>query len=158
MRPARGEALDALLDSIEIPKGWTGLTDPNTGKPLNLTQDELDLLRRIQQDEIPEEGFDPYPDTVEYFTSIEETMPLSAAPEPKRRFVPSKHEAKRVMKLVRAIREGRIQPYKPPEEREREEEEKDEIHYDIWQDEQPREPHVMHIPAPKLAYPGYDLR
>ena len=34
MRPAKGEALDALLDSIEIPKGWTGLTDPKTGKPL----------------------------------------------------------------------------------------------------------------------------
>src|SRR5690606_36037209 len=28
MRPATGEALDALLDSIELPKGWTGLTDP----------------------------------------------------------------------------------------------------------------------------------
>ncbi len=47
---------------------------------------------------------------MEYFTSIEEKMPLSAAPEPKRRFVPSKHEAKRVMQLVRAIREGKIQP------------------------------------------------
>ncbi len=96
-------------------------------------------------------------DTIEYFTSIEETMPLSAAPEPKRRFIPSKHEAKRVMKLVRAIREGRILPYKPPEEREKEEEAKEEAHYDLWKDEQPREPHVMHIPAPKLAPPTYDM-
>ncbi|KAG9759782.1 hypothetical protein KCU95_g19868, partial [Aureobasidium melanogenum] len=31
MRPAKGEALDALLDSIELPEGWTGLTDPQTG-------------------------------------------------------------------------------------------------------------------------------
>lgn len=31
MRPAKGEALDALLDSIDVPKGWTGLTDPSTG-------------------------------------------------------------------------------------------------------------------------------
>ena len=61
MRPATGEALDALLDSIEMPKGWTGLTDPQTGKPLNLTQEELELLRRIQMGEVPEEGFDPYP-------------------------------------------------------------------------------------------------
>ncbi|EOO04326.1 putative eukaryotic ribosome biogenesis protein 1 protein [Phaeoacremonium minimum UCRPA7] len=157
MRPATGEALDALLDSIEVPKGWTGLTDPATGKPLNLSQDELELLRRVQMNEVPEEGYDPYPDTVEWFTSFEEKMPLSAAPEPKRRFLPSKHEQKRIMKLVRAIREGRILPYKPPEEREKEEEEKEEVHYDIWQDEQPREPHVMHIPAPKLSAPGYDL-
>jgi ribosome biogenesis protein ERB1 len=61
MRPAKGEALDALLDSIEVPKGWTGLTDPTTGKPLNLSQDELELLRRVQMNEVPEEGYDPYP-------------------------------------------------------------------------------------------------
>ena len=39
-RPAKGEALDALLDSIDLPKGWTGLTDPATGKPLELSQQE----------------------------------------------------------------------------------------------------------------------
>jgi hypothetical protein len=61
MRPAKGEALDALLDQIEIPRGWTGLTDPATGKPLNLSQDELELLRRVQMNEVPEEGYDPYP-------------------------------------------------------------------------------------------------
>lgn len=61
MRPAKGEALDALLDSIDIPKGWTGLTDPTTGKPLNLSQDELEILRRIQTNELPEDGYDPYP-------------------------------------------------------------------------------------------------
>lgn len=61
MRPARGEALDALLDSIEIPKGWTGLTDPETGKPLNLTQDQLELLSRLQRGLVPEEDYDPYP-------------------------------------------------------------------------------------------------
>ncbi|EEY18459.1 eukaryotic ribosome biogenesis protein [Verticillium alfalfae VaMs.102] len=157
MRPATGEALDALLDSIEIPKGWTGLTDPETGKPLNLTQDQLELLRKIQMNEVPEDGYDPYPDTIEYFTSIEEKMPLSAAPEPKRRFVPSKHEAKRVAKLVRAIKEGRILPYKPEEEREREEEEKEETYYDIWANEEPQPFNVMNIPAPKLPPPGYDL-
>lgn len=96
---------------------------------------------------------------VEYFTGIEEKMPLNAAPEPKRRFLPSKHEAKRIAKLVRAIREGRILPYKPPEEREREEAEREEAeaYYDLWQDEQERPPHVMHIPAPKLPPPGFDL-
>ncbi|GJN72818.1 ribosome bioproteinsis protein erb1 [Purpureocillium lilacinum] len=157
MRPATGEALDALLDSIELPKGWTGLTDPQTGKPLNLTQDELELLRRLQMGEVPEDGYDPYPDLVPYFTSIEEKMPLSAAPEPKRRFVPSKHEAKRVAQLVRAIREGRILPYKPPEEVEKEKEDEEETYYDVWANEEPQDPHVMNIPAPKLAPPGYDL-
>ena len=153
-RPAKGEALDALLDSIDIPEGYTGLVDPSTGKPLELSKQELDLIRRLQLNEIPEVGFDPYPATVEYFTSKTEIMPLSAAPEPKRRFIPSKHEAKRIMKIVKAIREGRIQPYKPPEERE----EKDETvaRYDLWANETPRPDNSMHIPAPKLAPPLYD--
>ncbi|MCJ1407052.1 Ribosome biogenesis protein erb1 [Ptychographa xylographoides] len=153
-RPAKGEALDALLDSIDIPKGWTGLTDPATGKPLELSKEELEVLRRIHMNEVPEDGYDPYPDTIEYFTSKTEVMPLSAAPEPKRRFVPSKHEAKRVMKIVRAIREGRILPYKPPTGDD--EEDQGVKTYDIWANEVPRPDHPMNIPAPKLPPPGYD--
>lgn len=153
-RPAQGEALDALLESIDVPKGWTGLTDPSTGKPLELTQNELEILKRIQMNEIPEEGYDPYTPTVEYFTSKTENMPLSAAPEPKRRFVPSKHEAKRVMKIVQAIRQGRILPYKPPSV---ENDEELEIkQYDIWANEVFRPDHPMNIPAPKVPPPGYE--
>lgn len=153
-RPAQGEALDALLDSIEVPQGWTGLTDPATGKPLELKPEELEVLKRIQMNELPEEGYDPYPATIEYFTSKTEQMPLSSAPEPKRRFVPSKHEAKRVMKLVHAIREGRILPYKPPDV---EKEEDNAIQkYDIWANETSRSERSMHIPAPKLPPPGYE--
>lgn len=153
-RPAKGEALDALLDSMEVPEGWTGLTDPATGKPLELRQEELELLKRIQLNEVADSDYDPYPATIEYFTSQTEQMPLIAAPEPKRRFVPSKHEAKRVMKLVRAIREGRIMPYKPPDEAEQDV--PDVKSYDIWAEEAPRPDHPMTIPAPKLPPPGYE--
>ncbi len=153
-RPAKGEALDQLLDSIDVPRGWTGLTDPATGKPLELSQEELEVLKRIQMNEIPEEGYDPYPATIEYFTSKTEIMPLSAAPEPKRRFIPSKHEAKRVMKIVRAIREGRIMPYKPPAEEE--EDDPNVKRYDVWANEAPRPDHPMNMPAPKLPPPGYE--
>jgi ribosome biogenesis protein ERB1 len=153
MRPAKGEALDALLDSIDIPKGWTGLTDPQTGKPLNLSEEELQVLKKLTRNEVVEDGYDPYPEMVAYFSGKQEIMPLSAAPEPKRRFIPSKHEAKRVMKLVKAIREGRIQPYKAPEEQE---EEQDVFTFDVWADEKPRPDNSMHIPAPKLPPPGYE--
>ena len=115
-RPAKGEALDSLLEGIEIPEGWTGLTDPSTGKPLQLSAEELQVLKKVTRNEAPGEGYDPYPDMIEYFTGkgMEETMPLSGAPEPKRRFVPSMHEHKRVMKMVKAIKEGRIKPYHEP--------------------------------------------
>lgn len=60
MRPARGEALDMLLESIDIPKGWIGMMDKNTGQGLRLSNKELEILRKIQMEEIPEEGYDPY--------------------------------------------------------------------------------------------------
>ncbi len=158
-RPAKGEALDSLLDSIDIPEGWTGLTDPNTGKPLQLGPEELETLKKLMRNETPGDGYDPYPDMVEYFTGkgMEMTMPLTSAPEPKRRFVPSMHEHKRVMKMVKAIKEGRIKPYREPtdEDKEREEDKIDYASYDIWSNEQPRPDHPMNIPAPKLPPPGY---
>lgn len=79
MRPATGEALDALLDSIEIPKGWTGLTDPETGKPLDLTQDQLELLKRLQMNEIPNEGYDPYPVCLPPYSHPSETSILTCS-------------------------------------------------------------------------------
>ncbi|TKA39270.1 hypothetical protein B0A54_08579 [Friedmanniomyces endolithicus] len=159
-RPAKGEALDSLLNSIDIPEGWTGLTDPATGKPLELTAEQLETLKKLTRNETPGDGYDPYPDMVEWFTGKgkEEVMPLSGAPEPKRRFVPSMHEHKRVLKMVKAIREGRIKPYRAPteEDREREEAEHDFATYDVWATEQSRPDHVMNIPAPKLPPPGYE--
>ncbi|KIH94929.1 ribosome biogenesis protein ERB1 [Sporothrix brasiliensis 5110] len=157
MRPATGDALDALLESIELPEDWTNLTDPATGKPLKLNKEELELLKRVhkerQNDSEGAGDYDPYPDMVEYFSGVVETMPLSAAPEPKRRFVPSKHEAVRIAKMVRAIRLGHILPYKPRDESK--EDEETQPHYDLWHDEVPVEAHIMHIPAPKLPPPGH---
>jgi len=78
--------------------------------------------------------------------------PLSNAPEPKRRFVPSKWEAKKVMKLVRAIRNGQIKTRKDAKpEKAR--------FYDIWAtaatDTARRHiPEAMNMPAPKIALPG----
>ncbi len=74
IRPATKESLDALLDSIEVPEGFTGLTDADSGHPLKLSRDELELISRVQRGLIPEEGYDPYPDMVEYFTNTVEQM------------------------------------------------------------------------------------
>ena len=67
-----------------------------------LTAEELDLIRRLQENENPDTSYDPYEPTVEWFTGKgkEEIMPLSAAPEPKRRWVPSKWEKQKVISPV----------------------------------------------------------
>ncbi len=63
-----------------------------------LTAEELDIIQRLQQGEIPDGNYNPYEPSVEWFTGKgkEEVMPLSAAPEPKRRWLPSKWERQKV--------------------------------------------------------------
>lgn len=60
MRPAAGAALDQLLESIDIPKGWTGVIDKETGLPKNLTQEELEIIKRIRKEELPNDQIDIY--------------------------------------------------------------------------------------------------
>ncbi|QLG71763.1 hypothetical protein HG535_0C01120 [Zygotorulaspora mrakii] len=152
MRPAKGSALDKLLDTIELPEGWTGLLDKNSGASLNLTEEELELISKIQKHEQTDENTNPYAPLVDWFTRHEEIMPLTAVPEPKRRFVPSKNEAKRVMKIVKAIREGRIIPPKKLKEL-RETEKEAERTYDIWGESTETNDHIMNLRAPKLPPP-----
>jgi ribosome biogenesis protein ERB1 len=114
-----------------------------------LNDQELDIIQRLQRGIIPDSTYNPYEPTVEWFTSKTEVMPLSARPEPKRRFIPSKWEAKKIMKIVRAIRQGRIVPHKPKDEKPR--------FYNLWgDDDTPREDHIMHIAAPKMKLPEHD--
>ncbi|AOA61423.1 66S pre-ribosomal particles component [Komagataella phaffii CBS 7435] len=152
MRPAKGSALEQLLESIDLPAGWTGLLDRNTGGVMNLTQDELELIRRIQSNELTDETLDPYEDTVEWFSSKVEVMPLSDKPEPKRRFVPSQQEQVKILKLVTAIREGRIvHPDKVKEEK------IEDPVYDLWQDaEDNTVDQENNWRAPKLAPPTHE--
>ncbi|KAH3679049.1 hypothetical protein WICMUC_001244 [Wickerhamomyces mucosus] len=152
MRPARGSALDQLLESIDLPEGWTGLLDSNTGANLNLTQEEIELIAKIESNRLTDDNIDPYEPTIEWFTSQQEIMPLTATPEPKRRFVPSKHEAKRIMKIVRAIREGRIIP--KDKLKQIEEEEQNKFNFDLWGDGlTENNDHIMNFRAPKVAPP-----
>lgn len=149
MRPAVGKALDTLLETMEGSAGYTGVTDRNTGLDVKLTEEELDIIKRIKKAEMPDGDYNAYEDYVDYFSGVLQETPISAAPEPKRRFVPSKYEQKRVIKIVRAIREGRIIPSRPKTE------ERISQRYDIWQNEIAVPDHIMNIPAPKMNLPTH---
>merc|ERR1719428_2492929 len=72
--------------------------------------------------------------------------PLSSAHPPKRRFLPSKHEAMKVKKLVALLREGKIRPPPPP---------KPEV-FDLWGQEAPeRKKGPPPLTAPKMPLPGH---
>ncbi|CAO3624585.1 unnamed protein product [Mucor fragilis] len=149
LKPATGDELDKFLATMEDPDSWKTVKSDKEGKDIVLDDRELDIIQRLQRGIIPDSTYDPYEPTVEWFTSKTEEMPLSARPEPKSRFVPSKWEHKKIMKIVRAIRQGRIVPRKPKDEKPR--------FYNLWgDDDAPREDHIMHIAAPKMKLPEHD--
>ncbi|KAI0723343.1 ribosome biogenesis protein ERB1 [Earliella scabrosa] len=149
LRPARGDELDKFLKTVEDPESWTSAFDKNLQMDKPLSPEELDIIRRLQENENPDAQYDPYEPTVEWFTGKgkEEVMPLSAAPEPKRRWIPSKWEKQKVMKIVRAIRQGRILPNKPKTASAQPQ------FYPIWNDEPSNAP--APLPAPKPRLPGH---
>jgi ribosome biogenesis protein ERB1 len=97
-RPAKGDELDKFLSNVEDPAAWTSVEDKLLQQQVQLSDKELDIIRRLERAENPDADYDPYEPTIEWFTGkgLERTTPLSAAPEPKSRFVPSKWEHKKV--------------------------------------------------------------
>lgn len=87
-----------------------------------LSNDELHMLERLRKGEYAHAGFDPYADyDGDAFTNQVRHEPLGNVVEPKRRFLPSKNEAKVILKYVTAMRNGWM---KMPSEEEKEREEK----------------------------------
>ncbi|KAK4051108.1 Ribosome biogenesis protein erb1 [Microbotryomycetes sp. JL221] len=160
MRPATGDELDKFLEGIEDDTGgWTTVKDKLHQQNVQLTEDELELIQRLAKAENPDVNYDPYEPTIPYFTSKVMDMPLSAKPEPKSRFLPSKWEHKKIMKIVRAIRSGRIVPRRPGSSRQTTvaTESSKPPFYGLWSTtDQSLTPHPMHMPAPKLTLPGHE--
>ncbi|POY74510.1 hypothetical protein BMF94_2270 [Rhodotorula taiwanensis] len=154
MRPATGDELDRFLTGVEDEMGgWASVVNKNEQELKTLTEEELNLIQRLAKGENPDENYDPYAPMIPYFSSQVMDQPLSGRPEPKSRFLPSKWEHQKVMKIVRAIRAGRITPRRPGAPKPAEKPQ----FYALWSasDDTPAIPHPMHMPAPKLIPPGH---
>lgn len=147
--PATGDALDRFLATMDDKDDWRTVIDPATGERVKLTREELDIINRIQSNEVADLGYDEYQPYVDFFTGIPQVIPINLAPEPKRRFRASKWEAMKVAKLVKAIRKGLIIP--------RSSQVKEELPkqwFDLWSGE-PQVIRADYIAAPKLHLPDH---
>ena len=68
-----------------------------------LSEEDVALIRRLQKHRFIDANMNPYPDAVHY-EYADKLHPLSSATPAKKSFVPSRWEAKKVMKLVMAMR------------------------------------------------------
>ncbi|CAD6238548.1 unnamed protein product [Miscanthus lutarioriparius] len=143
--------IEAYLRKADDAKNWRKIYDEYNDEEVQITKDEAKIISRLLKGKTPHTNVDPYPDYVDWFEYEDKGHPLSSAPEPKRRFVPSKWEQKKVVKLVRAIRNGWIKFDKPKEERNL---------YLLWGDETDTADNKRHglsyIPPPKPKLPGHE--
>lgn len=143
--------IEAYLRNADDAKNWRKIYDEYNDEEVQITKDEAKIISRLLKGKTPHTNVDPYPDYVDWFEYEDKGHPLSNAPEPKRRFVPSKWEQKKVVKLVRAIRNGWIKFDKPKEEQNL---------YLLWGDETDTTDNKRHglsyIPPPKPKLPGHE--
>ncbi|XP_058754457.1 ribosome biogenesis protein BOP1 homolog [Vicia villosa] len=146
----RADKLDSFLKSVDDSKNWRKIYDEYNDEVVELTKDEIKMVRRLIKNGAPHPDFDPYPAYVDWFKWDDAKFPMSNAPEPKRRFIPSKWEAKKVVQYVRAIRKGLITFDKPKEV---------DGPFLLWEDDSgltEKSNHLTYIPAPKQKLPGHD--
>ncbi|XP_065066658.1 ribosome biogenesis protein bop1-like [Rhopilema esculentum] len=148
-RPVQGDALENFLATQDDPDFWRTVRDHTNEENIRLTDEDLEIMQNIQSSRFPEKGFDPYEPYVDWFTGEKMIHPIKDNPEAKSSFIPSKWEHKRIIKIVRAIRNGWIKPKSVKTESNK--------FYLMWRnDDTARKDHPMHWPAPKMKLPGHD--
>ncbi|XP_031272587.1 ribosome biogenesis protein BOP1 homolog [Pistacia vera] len=147
----RQDKLASFLASVDDSKNWRKIYDEYNDEEIELTKEETKLICRLLKGKAPHAEFDPYPDYVDWFKHDDALHPLSNAPEPKRRFIPSTWESKKVVQYVRGIRKGLIKLDEPKEEEQR--------FYLLWGDDSSaaeQANRLSYIPAPKPKLPGHE--
>jgi ribosome biogenesis protein ERB1 len=153
------DRIDMAL-SADDPIAARTVYDIYNDREIVLSDRDLEIINRIRTGTHAHSEHESMPEYVDYFSSIKEVMPLSAAPEPKRRFLPSKWEMMRVIKIAKAIEEGK---YVDSRTRRLNKNKPDGASSDlrlIWNDLEDEilaegKRYQYHLPAPKMPLPGH---
>jgi len=151
LRGAKKDELDALIDRFDNPDAGRTIHDYVHGVDVVLSDADLQLIKRLQSRKYPDASMNPYSE-MRISEYADKLHPLSAAPPRKAPFIPSKHEAKAVMKLVYAMRS---ESYQKSVANRKKQDAKDAPNYEylLW-DEPLDAKHHKRLPAPKMALPG----
>ncbi len=87
---------------------WT-VYDPVNDREIELSARDREIIRNLQRGRFPEPEFDPHVTYGELAPAMVTSM-VPEATEPKRRFVPSRHEKQRVNFLAMLMRRGWLKP------------------------------------------------
>ncbi|KAF3794778.1 Ribosome biogenesis BOP1-like protein [Nymphaea thermarum] len=96
----RKDRLDAFLAETDDSKNWRRIYDEYNDEEVELTKEETKIIHKLLRGKTPHTDVNPYEPYVDLFDWEGKGHPLSTAPEPKRRFIPSKWEHKKVILVV----------------------------------------------------------
>ena len=117
------DSLETLLQAIDDRSAWRVLLDEKNGSRFRLTSQQVKVIQRLTSGILPtSEGAN---DTAMKLlnSNSDGSTPMT---EPKRRFVPSKHEARKIVSLIRQLRQKAKDPTVYLDRNEREQ------NFDIW--------------------------
>ncbi|XP_039648342.1 ribosome biogenesis protein bop1 [Perca fluviatilis] len=150
-KPIRNkDELDEFLDKMENPDYWRTVPDKQTGSDVVLSDEQVQLVNRLQRGQFGDANFNEYEPQVEFFSREVMLHPVTNRPADKRSFIPSLVEKDKVSKLVHAIKMGWIKPRRVDDDSRGR-------YYDLWANEDSSilARHKMHLPAPKIPLPGH---
>ncbi|KAH8740237.1 hypothetical protein FG386_001512 [Cryptosporidium ryanae] len=144
--------LQNLLTSTD-PDAWRTIYDQKNQTTVRLTDEDLDIIRRVSSQKYANPEFDAEAFNYESDNIEDKLFPVTNRPIPKRLFIPSKWEAKKITHLVKLIRLKILKPIKKSEP---------EV-YDIWDDsilntnvDEVTSKGPPHIPAPRMELPTHE--
>ena len=117
------DGLDALLRAVDDRSSWRLLLDDRSGRQMRLSTSQTALLQKLESGILPSSGY------AEFLSNKSSFSNDNNQNEPKRRFVPSRFEARKVLALVRKLRKSFSSPKHSVSNLHA-----DEFNLDIWAD------------------------
>lgn len=105
-----GDSIDQWLNGVggDNPNYSRTVYDAVNDQHIVLNDHELSIIQQLRKHRFPDKNYNEHEDMVEFYTSKIRHEQIGDGMEPKRRFIPSKHEARTVRRLVHALRNGWI--------------------------------------------------
>lgn len=149
MKSNNGDGIDNAIAAKDDPNYDRTVYDAYNDRKIVLSDRDMEIIRRMQSGAFAHPEFDAYPDYVDIYSSNKIIHSMGNDVEPKSRFLPSKWERMKVMKIMKGIKEGRIKLDQEPEK-------KPEV-YQMWFDDDQAETRKgpAHVQAPKMPLPGH---
>ncbi|CAH0517998.1 unnamed protein product [Peronospora belbahrii] len=149
MKSNNGDGIDNAIAAKDDPNYDRTVYDAYNDRKIVVSDRDMEIIRRMQAGAFAHPEFEAYPDYVDIYSSNKMIHSMGNDIEPKSRFLPSKWERMKVMKIMKGIKEGRIKLDKDPEK-------KTEV-YQMWFDDDQAQTRKgpANVQAPKMPLPGH---